>query len=164
MQGPGRRLIWCGDMGPAGRKPQPSCRGRPARSLPQLCPAPQPAGRSDQPNLTTRNLSATALNHGSVHSLSTLMVTSSQHCQLLSDYGPPSLRYTQGTGNSLRPPSKCAELLATIAESRKEIRPRSAGSRSAMERLKGGTIHAQAWFWSAWLKWNLRPGLYPWPV
>lgn len=32
---------------------------------------------------------------GSVHSPSTSMATSSQYRQLLSDYGPPSLGYTQ---------------------------------------------------------------------
>lgn len=32
---------------------------------------------------------------GSIHSPSTSMATSSQYRQLLSDYGPPSLGYTQ---------------------------------------------------------------------
>uniref|UniRef100_A0ABK0LDT2 Uncharacterized protein n=1 Tax=Rattus norvegicus TaxID=10116 RepID=A0ABK0LDT2_RAT len=97
----------------------------------------------------------------SVCSPSTRMATSSQNRQLLSDYGPPSLGYTQGTRNSQGPQSKCAELLATTAESGKEIRSRSAGSKSSMERLKGGIIHAQAWFRSAWLKWNLRKSHLP---
>ncbi|EDL19592.1 CDK2 (cyclin-dependent kinase 2)-associated protein 1, isoform CRA_a, partial [Mus musculus] len=34
---------------------------------------------------------------GSVHSPSTSMATSSQYRQLLSDYGPPSLGYTQAS-------------------------------------------------------------------
>ncbi|XP_014443567.1 cyclin-dependent kinase 2-associated protein 1 isoform X2 [Tupaia chinensis] len=43
---------------------------------------------------------------GSVHSPSTSMATSSQYRQLLSDYGPPSLGYTQGAGSSRVPQSK----------------------------------------------------------
>ncbi|XP_051697357.1 cyclin-dependent kinase 2-associated protein 1 isoform X2 [Oryctolagus cuniculus] len=80
---------------------------------------------------------------GSVHSPSTSMATSSQYRQLLSDYGPPSLGYTQGTGSSQVPQSKYAELLAIIEELGKEIRPTYAGSKSAMERLKRGIIHAR---------------------
>ncbi|XP_032166529.1 cyclin-dependent kinase 2-associated protein 1 isoform X1 [Mustela erminea] len=80
---------------------------------------------------------------GSVHPPSTSMATSSQYRQLLSDYGPPSLGYTQGTGNSQVPQSKYAELLAIIEELGKEIRPTYAGSKSAMERLKRGIIHAR---------------------
>ncbi|XP_058512790.1 cyclin-dependent kinase 2-associated protein 1 isoform X4 [Ochotona princeps] len=71
------------------------------------------------------------------------MATSSQYRQLLNDYGPPSLGYTQGTGNSQVPQSKYAELLAIIEELGKEIRPTYAGSKSAMERLKRGIIHAR---------------------
>lgn len=72
------------------------------------------------------------------------MATSSQHRQLLSDCGPPWLGYTQGTGNSQVPQSKYAELLAIIEELGKEIRPTYAGSKSAMERLKRGIIHARS--------------------
>ena len=72
------------------------------------------------------------------------MATSSQYRQLLSDYGPPSLGYTQGTGNSQVPQSKYAELLAIIEELGKEVRLTYAGSKSAMERLKRGIIHAQS--------------------
>ncbi|KAK7806555.1 hypothetical protein U0070_017160 [Myodes glareolus] len=70
---------------------------------------------SYKPNLTAHMRTA-ALNAGSVHSPSTNMATSSQYRQLLSDYGPPSLGYTQGTGNSQVPQSKYAELLAIIEE------------------------------------------------
>ncbi|XP_078193745.1 cyclin-dependent kinase 2-associated protein 1 isoform X1 [Callithrix jacchus] len=49
----------------------------------------------------------------------------------------------QGTGNSQVPQSKYAELLAIIEELGKEIRPTYAGSKSAMERLKRGIIHAR---------------------
>ncbi|ELK29138.1 Cyclin-dependent kinase 2-associated protein 1 [Myotis davidii] len=59
----------------------------------------------------------------SIHPPSTSMATSSQYRQLLSDYGPPSLGYTQGTGNSQVPKSKYAELLAIIKELGKDIPP-----------------------------------------
>uniref|UniRef100_A0A8C6RDD8 Cyclin-dependent kinase 2-associated protein 1 n=1 Tax=Nannospalax galili TaxID=1026970 RepID=A0A8C6RDD8_NANGA len=95
---------------------------------------------SYKPNLTA-HLPAAALNAaGSVHSPSTSMATPSQYLQLLNDFGPPSLRYTQGTGNSQVPQSKYARLLAIIEELGKEIRTTYAGSRSALERLKGGVI------------------------
>uniref|UniRef100_A0A803SL23 Cyclin dependent kinase 2 associated protein 1 n=2 Tax=Anolis carolinensis TaxID=28377 RepID=A0A803SL23_ANOCA len=83
---------------------------------------------------------------GSVHSPSTSMAGSGQYRQLINDYGPPSLGYTQGvqgTGSSQVPQSKYAELLAIIEELGKEIRPTYAGSKSAMERLKRGIIHAR---------------------
>uniref|UniRef100_A0A8D2DJI4 Uncharacterized protein n=1 Tax=Sciurus vulgaris TaxID=55149 RepID=A0A8D2DJI4_SCIVU len=72
---------------------------------------------------------------------STSIAASSQYRQLLSDYGPPSLGYTQGTGNSQVPQSKYAELLAIIKDLGKEISPTCAGSKSVMERLKRCTIH-----------------------
>ncbi|XP_051037503.1 cyclin-dependent kinase 2-associated protein 1-like [Phodopus roborovskii] len=70
------------------------------------------------------------------------MATSSQYRQVLTDYGPPSLGFTQRSGNSKVPQSKHAELLAIIEELGKEIRPTYSGSKSAMERLKRGIIHA----------------------
>ncbi|KAK2094253.1 Cyclin-dependent kinase 2-associated protein 1 [Saguinus oedipus] len=71
------------------------------------------------------------------------MAMSSQYRQLLSDYGPPFLGYTQGTGNSQVPQSKYMELLAIIEKLGKEIRPMYVGSKSAMERLKCGIVHAR---------------------
>uniref|UniRef100_A0A8D0AAB3 Cyclin dependent kinase 2 associated protein 1 n=1 Tax=Sander lucioperca TaxID=283035 RepID=A0A8D0AAB3_SANLU len=62
---------------------------------------------------------------------------------LLSDYGPPSLGFSQGSSGSQVPQNKYAELLAIIEELGKEIRPTYAGSKSAMERLKRGIIHAR---------------------
>ncbi|XP_073442192.1 cyclin-dependent kinase 2-associated protein 1 isoform X1 [Dendrobates tinctorius] len=95
-------------------------------------------------------------NHGapvavSAHSPSTSMASSAQYRQLLNDYGPPSLGYTQlpspmllqGTSSNQVPQSKYAELLLIIEELGKEIRPTYAGSKSAMERLKRGIIHAR---------------------
>ncbi|XP_063550529.1 cyclin-dependent kinase 2-associated protein 1 isoform X2 [Gorilla gorilla gorilla] len=55
----------------------------------------------------------------------------------------PPQEEKQGTGNSQVPQSKYAELLAIIEELGKEIRPTYAGSKSAMERLKRGIIHAR---------------------
>ncbi|OBS81850.1 hypothetical protein A6R68_24159, partial [Neotoma lepida] len=75
------------------------------------------------------------------------MATSSKYHQLLSDYGLPSLGYTQATGNSQVPQRKHAELLAIIEELRKEIRPTYAGSKCATERLKRGVIHARSLVW-----------------
>ncbi|XP_007665088.1 cyclin-dependent kinase 2-associated protein 1 isoform X1 [Ornithorhynchus anatinus] len=49
----------------------------------------------------------------------------------------------EGSGSSQVPQSKYAELLAIIEELGKEIRPTYAGSKSAMERLKRGIIHAR---------------------
>ncbi|MBZ3874396.1 Cyclin-dependent kinase 2-associated protein 1 [Sciurus carolinensis] len=79
---------------------------------------------------------ATALNAaGSIRSSSTSMAASSQYRQLLSDYGPPSLGYTQGTGTERCPRASMRKLLAIIEELGKEIRPTDAGSKSAKERL-----------------------------
>ncbi|XP_069475767.1 cyclin-dependent kinase 2-associated protein 1 isoform X2 [Ambystoma mexicanum] len=80
---------------------------------------------------------------GNLHSPSTSIATTAQYRQLINDYGPPSLGYTQGTSSNQVPQSKYAELLAIIEELGKEIRPTYAGSKSAMERLKRGIIHAR---------------------
>lgn len=148
-RGPSRRQQKVRGL-PAGARTGAGTWGRPARgsasvSPPRSRPGPAlpPAGMSYKPNLTA-HMPAAALNAGSVHSPSTSMATSSQYRQLLSDYGPPSLGYTQGTGNSQVPQSKYAELLAIIEELGKEIRPTYAGSKSAMERLKRGIIHARS--------------------
>ena len=75
------------------------------------------------------------------------MAGSGQYRQLINDYGPPSLGYSQGVqqgaSSTQVPQSKYAELLAIIEELGKEIRPTYAGSKSAMERLKRGIIHAR---------------------
>ncbi|XP_034262945.1 cyclin-dependent kinase 2-associated protein 1 isoform X1 [Pantherophis guttatus] len=84
---------------------------------------------------------------GAAHSPSTSMAGSGQYRHLINDYGPPSLGYTQGgqqgSGSNQVPQSKYAELLTIIEELGKEIRPTYAGSKSAMERLKRGIIHAR---------------------
>ncbi|XP_073532294.1 cyclin-dependent kinase 2-associated protein 1 isoform X1 [Phyllobates terribilis] len=113
-------------------------------------------GMSYKPNLNAQLHG----NHGapvtvSAHSPSTSMASSAQYRQLVNDYGPPSLGYTQvdmyrnlvglhaGTSSNQVPQSKYAELLIIIEELGKEIRPTYAGSKSAMERLKRGIIHAR---------------------
>ncbi|XP_063820580.1 cyclin-dependent kinase 2-associated protein 1 [Pseudophryne corroboree] len=100
-------------------------------------------GMSYKPNLNAQLPG----NHGaasvSAHSPSTSMGLSVQYRQLVNDYGPPSLGYTQGTTSNQVPQSKYAELLVIIEELGKEIRPTYAGSKSAMERLKRGIIHAR---------------------
>ncbi|XP_067862442.1 cyclin-dependent kinase 2-associated protein 1 isoform X2 [Heptranchias perlo] len=81
---------------------------------------------------------------GSVPSPSTSMGSSVQSFRpLFNDYGPPSMGYLQGMSSSQVPQSKYAELLAIIEELGKDIRPTYAGSKSAMERLKRGIIHAR---------------------
>ncbi|XP_061458976.1 cyclin-dependent kinase 2-associated protein 1 isoform X1 [Rhineura floridana] len=107
-------------------------------------------GMSYKPNLNAHVSAAAAAvpisQAGSVHSPSTSMAGSGQYRHLINDYGPPSLGYTQGgqgTSSSQVPQSKYAELLAIIEELGKEIRPTYAGSKSAMERLKRGIIHAR---------------------
>uniref|UniRef100_A0A2I3HFQ1 Cyclin dependent kinase 2 associated protein 2 n=1 Tax=Nomascus leucogenys TaxID=61853 RepID=A0A2I3HFQ1_NOMLE len=57
---------------------------------------------------------------------------------LFNDFGPPSMGYVQGSQSTYK------DLLSVIEEMGKEIRPAYAGSKSTMERLKRGIIHAQA--------------------
>ncbi|XP_005989010.1 cyclin-dependent kinase 2-associated protein 1 [Latimeria chalumnae] len=102
-----------------------------------------------KPNFNT-HIPVTSVNQvGNVHSPSTSLATSAHsYRQIVNDYGPPSLGYTQGNSSSSSssnhvPQSKYAELLAIIEELGKEIRPTYAGSKSAMERLKRGIIHAR---------------------
>ncbi|XP_041088266.1 cyclin-dependent kinase 2-associated protein 2-like isoform X2 [Polyodon spathula] len=65
---------------------------------------------------------------------------------LFNDLGPPSMGYV----HSMKPPgsqssqSTYSDLLAVMEEMGKEIRPTYAGSKSAVERLKRGIIHARA--------------------
>ncbi|CAG05291.1 unnamed protein product [Tetraodon nigroviridis] len=74
---------------------------------------------------------------GNLHSASAAnLATLQSYRPLLSDYGPPSLGFSQGSSGSQVPQNKYAELLAIIEEIGKEIRPTYAGSKSAMERLK----------------------------
>ncbi|XP_066546143.1 cyclin-dependent kinase 2-associated protein 1 isoform X1 [Amia ocellicauda] len=101
-------------------------------------------GMSYKPNLHP-HIAGTSVNTvGNVHSPSTSLATLQSYRPLVNDYGPPSLGFTQqGTSGNQVPQSKYAELLAIIEELGKEIRPTYAGSKSAMERLKRGIIHAR---------------------
>ncbi|KAF4090795.1 hypothetical protein AMELA_G00055950 [Ameiurus melas] len=59
-----------------------------------------------------------------------------------SDFGPPSMGFVQPVKVSQG--STYSELLSVIEEMSREIRPTYAGSKSAMERLKRGIIHARS--------------------
>ncbi|XP_040914975.1 cyclin-dependent kinase 2-associated protein 1 isoform X1 [Toxotes jaculatrix] len=102
-------------------------------------------GMSYKPNVhqhipgTSGNQAVGNLQSPSAANLATLQ----SYRPLLSDYGPPSLGFSQGSTGSQVPQNKYAELLAIIEELGKEIRPTYAGSKSAMERLKRGIIHAR---------------------
>uniref|UniRef100_A0A670K1L1 Cyclin dependent kinase 2 associated protein 2 n=1 Tax=Podarcis muralis TaxID=64176 RepID=A0A670K1L1_PODMU len=61
---------------------------------------------------------------------------------LFNDFGPPSMGYVQVSAQGSQ--STYTDLLSVIEEMGKEIRPTYAGSKSAMERLKRGIIHARA--------------------
>ncbi|KAM8961057.1 cyclin-dependent kinase 2-associated protein 1 isoform 2-T2 [Pelodytes ibericus] len=100
-------------------------------------------GMAYKPNLNAQLPGHPGAQAGSAHSPSTSMASSAQYRQLANDYGPPSLGYTQGSSSNQVPQSKYAELLVIIEELGKEIRPTYAGSKSAMERLKRGIIHAR---------------------
>ncbi|KAA0704247.1 cyclin-dependent kinase 2-associated protein 1 [Triplophysa rosa] len=89
-----------------------------------------------------QHLPGTSGNQGSIPSPSS-MATVQSYKPILNDFGPPSLGFPQGPNGSQVPQSKYAELLAIIEELGKEIRPTYAGSKSAMERLKRGIIHAR---------------------
>ncbi|XP_059819173.1 cyclin-dependent kinase 2-associated protein 2-like isoform X2 [Hypanus sabinus] len=60
---------------------------------------------------------------------------------VFNDFGPPSMGYMQPSQPSQ---STYSDLLSVIEEMGREIRPTYAGSKSAMERLKRGIIHARA--------------------
>ncbi|XP_035645055.1 cyclin-dependent kinase 2-associated protein 2-like isoform X1 [Oncorhynchus keta] len=68
--------------------------------------------------------------------------SSSNFRPTFSDFGPPSMGFVQPVKVSQG--STYSELLSVIEEMSREIRPTYAGSKSAMERLKRGIIHARA--------------------
>ncbi|XP_017293366.2 cyclin-dependent kinase 2-associated protein 2 isoform X2 [Kryptolebias marmoratus] len=68
--------------------------------------------------------------------------SSSNFRPAFSDFGPPSMGFVQPVKVSQG--STYSELLSVIEEMSREIRPTYAGSKSAMERLKRGIIHARA--------------------
>ncbi|KAL0979381.1 hypothetical protein UPYG_G00184330 [Umbra pygmaea] len=99
-------------------------------------------GMSYKPNLPP-HVPGTSSNQVAVHSLLTSIPSLQSYRPVLNDYGPPSMGFSQCSSGSRVPQSKYAELLAIIEELGKEIRPTYAGSKSAMERLKRGIIHAR---------------------
>ncbi|XP_030644211.1 cyclin-dependent kinase 2-associated protein 2 [Chanos chanos] len=68
--------------------------------------------------------------------------SSSNFRPAFSDFGPPSMGFVPPVKVSQG--STYSELLSVIEEMGREIRPTYAGSKSAMERLKRGIIHARA--------------------
>uniref|UniRef100_A0A3Q2P4Q4 Cyclin dependent kinase 2 associated protein 2 n=1 Tax=Fundulus heteroclitus TaxID=8078 RepID=A0A3Q2P4Q4_FUNHE len=64
--------------------------------------------------------------------------SSSNFRPAFSDFGPPSMGFVQPVKVSQG--STYSELLSVIEEMSREIRPTYAGSKSAMERLKRGTL------------------------
>ncbi|XP_030633777.1 cyclin-dependent kinase 2-associated protein 1-like [Chanos chanos] len=107
-------------------------------------------GMSYKPNLH-QHVPGTSVNQGMVktaitgtaHSQSPSLATLQSYRPVVNDFGPPSLGFPQGTSGTQVPQNKYAELLAIIEELGKEIRPTYAGSKTAMERLKRGIIHAR---------------------
>ncbi|KAG9469758.1 cyclin-dependent kinase 2-associated protein 2 isoform X2 [Eleutherodactylus coqui] len=66
---------------------------------------------------------------------------------IFSDFGPPSMGFIQGVKPAVSQAvsqGTYSDLLSVIEEMGREIRPTYAGSKSAMERLKRGIIHARA--------------------
>ncbi|XP_046873878.1 cyclin-dependent kinase 2-associated protein 1 isoform X1 [Hypomesus transpacificus] len=100
-------------------------------------------GMSYKPNVHQHIPGTSGSQVGNIQSPSANLATLQSYRPLVNDYGPPSLGFSQGSSGSQVPQSKYAELLAIIEELGKEIRPTYAGSKSAMERLKRGIIHAR---------------------
>ncbi|XP_026872700.1 cyclin-dependent kinase 2-associated protein 1-like [Electrophorus electricus] len=100
-------------------------------------------GMSYKPNVL-QHVPGTSVNQATtVHSQSPSLATLQSYRPIVNDFGPPSLGFSQTTSETQVPQSKYAELLAIIEELGKEIRPTYAGSKTAMERLKRGIIHAR---------------------
>uniref|UniRef100_A0A674EAT9 Cyclin-dependent kinase 2-associated protein 1-like n=1 Tax=Salmo trutta TaxID=8032 RepID=A0A674EAT9_SALTR len=100
-------------------------------------------GMSYKPNLHQHVL-GTSVNQGEEEISSPCIISTLQSYRpVVNDYGPPSFSFSQSSSGSQVPQSKYAELLSIIEELGKEIRPTYAGSKSAMERLKRGIIHAR---------------------
>uniref|UniRef100_A0A4W4HB68 Cyclin-dependent kinase 2-associated protein n=1 Tax=Electrophorus electricus TaxID=8005 RepID=A0A4W4HB68_ELEEL len=101
-------------------------------------------GMSYKPN-PHQHIPGTSGNQGgNIPSPSSNISTVQSYRPIINDFGPPSLGFLQVSQSIIKAPqSKYAELLAIIEELGKEIRPTYAGSKSAMERLKRGIIHAR---------------------
>ncbi|KAM9456570.1 cyclin-dependent kinase 2-associated protein 1 isoform 2-T2 [Clarias gariepinus] len=100
-------------------------------------------GMSYKPN-PHQHIPGTSGNQGNIPSPSSSSISTVQSYKpIINDFGLPSFGFSQGPNGTQAPQSKYAELLAIIEELGKEIRPTYAGSKSAMERLKRGIIHAR---------------------
>uniref|UniRef100_A0A4W5JKR2 Cyclin dependent kinase 2 associated protein 1 n=1 Tax=Hucho hucho TaxID=62062 RepID=A0A4W5JKR2_9TELE len=102
-------------------------------------------GMSYKPNVHQHIPGTSGNQVGNIQSPSAAnLATLQSYRPLVNDvYAPPSLGFSQGSSGNQVPQSKYSELLAIIEELGKEIRPTYAGSKSAMERLKRGIIHAR---------------------
>ncbi|XP_012697690.1 cyclin-dependent kinase 2-associated protein 1 [Clupea harengus] len=99
-------------------------------------------GMSYKPNVHQQIPGASGNQVGNISSTSN-MTTIQSFRPVVNDFGPPTLGFQQGPNGNQVPQNKYAELLAIIEELGKEIRPTYAGSKTAMERLKRGIIHAR---------------------
>ncbi|XP_007239767.2 cyclin-dependent kinase 2-associated protein 1 [Astyanax mexicanus] len=99
-------------------------------------------GMSYKPNVH-KHVPGTSVNQASAHSQSPTLATLQSFGPVVSDFGTPSLGIPQSTIGTQVPQNKYSELLGIIEELGKEIRPTYAGSKTAMERLKRGIIHAR---------------------
>ncbi|XP_073444347.1 cyclin-dependent kinase 2-associated protein 2 isoform X1 [Dendrobates tinctorius] len=100
--------------------------------------APAPSGSSSAP--------VTPVPGAAVSSPSGALSISSFR-PIFSDFGPPSMGFIQGVKPAVSQAvsqGTYSDLLSVIEEMGREIRPTYAGSKSAMERLKRGIIHARA--------------------
>uniref|UniRef100_A0A8C3HPH8 Cyclin dependent kinase 2 associated protein 2 n=1 Tax=Chrysemys picta bellii TaxID=8478 RepID=A0A8C3HPH8_CHRPI len=139
--GSGARRAWraqaCGDGARAGGV---SARTRALEGLGRGRAPTQREDRAESGVGTQRNATSVPSPSGSVPG------ASAPFRPLFNDFGPPSMGYVQ----AMKPPgsqgsqSTYTDLLSVIEEMGKEIRPTYAGSKSAMERLKRGIIHARA--------------------
>uniref|UniRef100_A0A6I8P0J5 Cyclin dependent kinase 2 associated protein 2 n=2 Tax=Monotremata TaxID=9255 RepID=A0A6I8P0J5_ORNAN len=125
---------WGPGTPPAPRNPLRLSRGSRLHTRCRLTPVPPPPPRSAFAATNVPSPSGSAPG------------TAAPFRPLFNDFGPPSMGYVQ----AMKPPgaqgsqSTYTDLLSVIEEMGKEVRPTYAGSKSAMERLKRGIIHARA--------------------
>ncbi|XP_053305827.1 cyclin-dependent kinase 2-associated protein 2 [Spea bombifrons] len=100
--------------------------------------APAPSGNSSAPGTPVP---------GAAVSSPVGAVPVSSFRPIFSDFGPPSMGFISGVKPAVSQAvsqGTYSDLLSVIEEMGREIRPTYAGSKSAMERLKRGIIHARA--------------------
>ncbi|XP_063291029.1 cyclin-dependent kinase 2-associated protein 2 isoform X1 [Pelobates fuscus] len=103
--------------------------------------APAPPGSNSAPGTPVTPVPGAAVNSPSG------AVPVSSFRPIFSDFGPPSMGFIPGVKPAVSQAvsqGTYSDLLSVIEEMGREIRPTYAGSKSAMERLKRGIIHARA--------------------